>query len=420
MSNNKPLVLPHILESAFLEIKNGTEEIIPEESLQRKLLKSYETGIPLIIKAGFDPTAPDLHLGHTVLLQKLKVFQELGHTVHFLIGDYTAMIGDPTGKSETRPPLTSEDVNRNAQTYKEQVFKILDANKTVVTYNSAWLSKMDLKDIIQLCGKYTIARILERDDFSKRYQGGKPISMVEFLYPLLQGYDSVAMKADVELGGTDQKFNLLVGRDLQISYSQSPQIVITLPLLVGLDGTKKMSKSLGNYIGIKEPAIEIYGKIMSISDTLMWDYYNLISGYTIDEISNLKQKVEDSLLHPKKVKEELAIHITSRFYNSEIANTSRDEWLQIHNPNDRGLPNDIPLWQANSSNLVENQIKLLDALRLSGSVTSNSEARRLITSGGVYQINSDSESTVLDLNQCLSRGEYLFRIGKRKFIKIKI
>ncbi len=413
-----PIELPIQLQKYFEEIKHGVQEIIPEEHLKKKLLSSYESGNPLIIKAGFDPTAPDLHLGHVVLLQKLRVFQELSHEVQFLIGDYTAMIGDPSGRSEIRPPLSLSQVEKNANTYKEQVFKILDAKKTKVIYNSSWLGKLDLKDMIQLMSKYTVARILERDDFFKRYKGGKPISMVEFLYPLLQGFDSVAMKADVELGGTDQKFNLLLGRDLQTAYQQEPQVVITLPLLVGLDGTKKMSKSLNNYIGVNTPPKDVYGKLMSISDPLMWEYYTLLSGYSKDEIEELKGQVSSKELHPKKVKEKLALNIITRFHEKSVALETQSEWNKIHNPNLRGIPEDIPEWKARSKEFADGEVGILNALRLSKAVSSNSEARRLMESRGIHHISGDSEKVMDDPRYQLKKGKFLFRIGKRKFIRI--
>ncbi|HXC92876.1 MAG TPA: tyrosine--tRNA ligase, partial [Geobacteraceae bacterium] len=295
-------------------IKRGTVEILVEKELEAKLEKSLKTGVPLRIKAGFDPTAPDLHLGHTVLLQKMRQFQQLGHEVCFLIGDFTGMIGDPTGKSETRKALTSEDVLRNAETYKEQVFKILDPAKTKVMFNSEWLSGMNATDMIALAAKYTVARMLERDDFGKRYANQLPISIHEFLYPLIQGYDSVAMKADVELGGTDQKFNLLVGRELQREYGQAPQAVITMPLLEGLDGVNKMSKSLGNYIGINDPPDEIFGKIMSISDDLMLRYYELLSDLSLTDIEKIKLGLKAHDIHPMDAKKQLGREIVCRYH----------------------------------------------------------------------------------------------------------
>src|SRR5512136_829092 len=282
-------------------IKRGAVEILLEKELQEKLDKSLKTSVPLKIKAGFDPTAPDLHLGHTVLLHKMRQFQQLGHEIYFLIGDFTGMIGDPTGKSETRKPLTRDDVLKNAETYKEQVFKILDPARTRVVFNSEWLGKLNASDMIGLASKYTVARMLEREDFSNRFANQLPISIHEFLYPLIQGYDSVALKADVELGGTDQKFNLLVGRELQREWGQTPQSVITMPLLEGLDGVNKMSKSLGNYIGINDPPDEIYGKIMSVSDELMIRYYELLSDMTLQELSTLKEGIKSGSLHPMEV-----------------------------------------------------------------------------------------------------------------------
>ena len=413
--------LPDELESAFQEISRGCEEILPLNHFRAKLLESYNTKIPLKIKAGFDPTAPDLHLGHTVLLQKLRVFQDLGHTVNFLIGDYTAMIGDPTGKSETRKPLSPEEILVNAQTYKDQVFKILDPEKTRIVFNSTWLEKMELKSLISLTAKCTVARMLERDDFSKRYNNGQPISIVEFLYPLLQGYDSVAMKADVELGGTDQKFNLLVGRDLQTQYGQNSQCIITLPLLVGLDGEKKMSKSLGNYISIQEQPIDVFGKLMSISDTLMWNYYDLLSSLSILEIQGVKDQVASGALHPKEAKKRLAMEITARFSTNEIMEEAVSQWEKIHSVENRGIPDDIPVWNPAAGDLVDNQIGILNALRLSGMVPSNGEAKRLIASGGVHrQIDDTGFETVKDEKTLLGSGRHLFRLGKRKFVIIEI
>jgi len=420
VSENK-IELPEELESAFQEISRGCEEILPLNQFRAKLLESYNTKIPLKIKAGFDPTAPDLHLGHTVLLQKLKVFQELGHTVNFLIGDYTGMIGDPTGKSETRKPLSAEEILKNAQTYKEQVFKILDPEKTKVVFNSAWLEKMELKSLISLTAKFTVARMLERDDFSKRYQSGQPISIVEFLYPLLQGYDSVAMQADVELGGTDQKFNLLVGRDLQTQYNQPAQCIITLPLLVGLDGEKKMSKSLGNYIGIQDQPIDVFGKLMSISDTLMWNYYDLLSSLSILDIQSIKDRVAGGSLHPKEAKKNLAMEITERFSTKEVMEEAVRQWEKIHSVENRGIPDDIETWKPDPGDLNDGKISILNALRLSGMTASNGEAKRLILSSGVHkQVDENNFETIKDDKILLGSGKHLFRLGKRKFIIIHI
>lgn len=403
------------------ELKRGTEEVIPEKELLQKIQNSLDTKIPLKVKAGFDPTAPDLHLGHTVLLQKMRQFQKFGHEVSFLIGDFTGLIGDPTGKSQTRKPLTQEEVLKNAETYKEQVFKILDPKKTKVVFNSQWLASMSLKDVLELTGKYTVARMLERDDFSKRYQGGQPISVVEFMYPLIQGYDSVAMESDIELGGTDQKFNLLVGRDLQPSYGKKPQCILTMPLLVGLDGEKKMSKSLGNYIGIQEPAIEIYGKLMSISDTLMWDYYRLLSDLSISDIDVLKKKVETGGFHPKEAKAQLATEITTRFHSPEAAGEARSQWEHIHSPDKRGTPDGIPATTATNDDLQNGKLSLINALRLCGFASSNGEARRLIEGGGVHKVFDDGrEQGLTDVKLLLEQGQHILRAGKRRFAMIKI
>jgi len=354
-------------------IKRGTVEILVEKELEEKLEKSIKTGIPLRIKAGFDPTAPDLHLGHTVLLQKMRQFQQLGHEVCFLIGDFTGMIGDPTGKSETRKALTTEDVLKNAETYKEQVFKILDPVKTKVMFNSEWLSAMGATDMIALAAKYTVARMLERDDFGKRYASQLPISIHEFLYPLIQGYDSVAMKADVELGGTDQKFNLLVGRELQREWGQTPQSVITMPLLEGLDGVNKMSKSLGNYIGINDPADEIFGKIMSISDELMLRYYELLSDLTLLEIEKLKADLKSHLLHPMDAKKQLGREITGRYHGAQAALQAEENFVKRFRDNQ--LPEDMTeiALPAQTGNVL-----LCKLLASAGLVPSNSEGRRAI------------------------------------------
>src|SRR5882724_3510842 len=307
-------------------IKKGSAEIIREAELRERLENSLTSGKPLRVKAGFDPTAPDLHLGHTVLLRKLKHFQDLGHTVIFLIGDFTGMIGDPTGRSVTRPPLTREDIERNAETYKAQVFKILDAQKTVVDFNSRWFSKFSAEDFIRLTAKYTVSRMLEREDFHKRFQEEKPIAMHELLYPLAQGYDSVALEADVELGGTDQKFNLLVGREIQRAYGQESQVVLTTPILEGLDGVNKMSKSLGNAIGIHEAPLEMYGKIMSISDEMMWRYYELLTDVPVSEIQHMQQQATSGERHPMALKQHLARTIVRDFHSAEEALNAENNW----------------------------------------------------------------------------------------------
>ena len=397
---------------SFELIKRGTVEIIPEAELKDKL----NLGRKLIIKAGFDPTAPDLHLGHAVLLRKMKHFQTLGHEVQFLLGDFTGMIGDPTGKSETRKRLTKEDVLRNAETYKEQVFKILDSNKTKIVFNSTWCSKMTFEEVLVLTSKYNVARLLERDDFSKRYKAGNPISIVEFLYPLAQGYDSVVMESDVELGGTDQKFNLLVGRELQRDYGKTPQVVITLPLLVGLDGVKKMSKSLGNYIGFNDEPINMYGKIMSISDTLMWNYFELLTDFPKSEIENRKSAITNKEAHPKEVKTELAKLIMDQFHPSEKNREAIEEWKRVHNTKDRAIPEEVDTFQVTEDIFNSGQIQLLQVLAKQGFIASTSEGHRLVKSGGLYL----NEEKLTDAKLSLEKGkEYLVRQGKKgKFIKI--
>ena len=391
-------------------IKRGAVEILVEKELEEKLAKSLETGIPLRIKAGFDPTAPDLHLGHTVLLQKLRQFQQLGHEVCFLIGDFTGMIGDPTGKSETRKALTRDDVLRNAETYKEQVFKILDPEKTRVVFNSEWLSKMSATEMIGLAARYTVARMLERDDFGKRYANQLPISIHEFLYPLIQGYDSVALQADVELGGTDQKFNLLVGRELQREWGQRPQSVLTMPLLEGLDGVNKMSKSLGNYIGINEPADEIFGKIMSISDQLMVRYYELLSDMTLAELEELKQGLKSGTVHPMEAKKQLGREIVARYHGAEMATVAEENFVSRFRDNQ--VPEDMPVVELAAEG---EKVLLCKLLALAGVVPSNSEGRRAIKGGGV-KVNGEK---VADENlELVCSGEYVVQVGKRRFSRV--
>jgi tyrosyl-tRNA synthetase len=391
-------------------IKRGTVEILVEKELEEKLAKSIKTGIPLKIKAGFDPTAPDLHLGHTVLLQKMRQFQQLGHEVSFLIGDFTGMIGDPTGKSETRKALTREDVLRNAESYKEQVFKILDPEKTRVVFNSEWLSAMGATDMIALAAKYTVARMLERDDFGKRYANQMPISIHEFLYPLIQGYDSVAMKADVELGGTDQKFNLLVGRELQRESGQSPQSVITMPLLEGLDGVNKMSKSLGNYIGINESPDEIFGKVMSISDSLMLKYYELLSDMSLTELNELKAALKSGSLHPMEAKKSLGREIVGRYHGENAAAMAQDNFVKRFRDNQ--TPDEMP----EITMAPEGEKMLLcKLLAAAGLVPSNSEGRRSIKGGGVKVNGEKINDENLEI-EC--RGKYVVQVGKRRFSRI--
>ncbi|BCL59875.1 tyrosine--tRNA ligase [Desulfomarina profundi] len=397
------------IEKQLELIERGTVDCISREELIKKLKKSEETGVPLKVKAGFDPTAPDLHLGHTVLLQKLKHFQDLGHDIYFLIGDFTGMIGDPTGKSDTRKALTVAQVAENAESYKSQVFKILDPEKTRVVFNSTWLGKLTSYDMIKLASQLTVARMLERDDFKKRFDSGKPISIHEFLYPLIQGYDSVAMEADVELGGTDQLFNLLMGRDLQRSRGQEPQIVLTMPLLEGLDGVNKMSKSLGNYIGITESADNIYGKVLSVSDDLMFRYYELLSDLDSRDIEELADKVKDGTLHPKEVKKQLARELTARFHSSETALAAEENFEKVFKKG--GVPDEIEEFICSVSEPVWLPQLLVDAAL----VKSTSEGRRLIKQNAV---SIDGEK-VMDVNRMVApEGTPLLKVGKRRFCKV--
>jgi tyrosyl-tRNA synthetase len=392
-------------------IRRGAVDILVEAELEEKLAQFFKTGSPLKIKAGFDPTAPDLHLGHTVLIQKLKQFQDLGHEVYFLIGDFTGMIGDPTGKSETRKSLTREQVLQNAETYKEQVFKILDPDLTRIVLNSSWMGSMTASDLIGLASRYTVARMLERDDFHKRFSGQQPIAIHEFLYPLVQGYDSVALRADVELGGTDQKFNLLVGRELQKQEGQRPQTVLTMPLLEGLDGVNKMSKSLGNYIGITEPPKEIYGKVMSISDELMVRYYELLSDVDLAAL----QKVRDGVAgrpegaHPMESKKALAREIVARFYDHAAARQAEEEFvLQFKQ---KEIPEDIPTLRFPA----DGPVWICRLLAEAGLVASNGEARRLIRQGGV---RADGEKISNPDQEIIPSGELILQAGKRRFARV--
>ncbi len=391
-------------------IRRGVVEILLEKELQEKLEKSASTGVPLKIKAGFDPTAPDLHLGHTVLLHKMRQFQQLGHEIYFLIGDFTGMIGDPTGKSETRKPLTREDVLKNAETYKEQVFKILDPEKTKVVFNSEWLAPLSATDMIGLAAKYTVARMLEREDFCNRYANQLPISIHEFLYPLIQGYDSVALKADVELGGTDQKFNLLVGRELQREWGQVPQTVITMPLLEGLDGINKMSKSLGNYIGINEPAEEIFGKVMSISDDLMIRYYELLSDMTLADLEKLKTGIKDGSVHPMEAKKRLGREMVGRYHGENWARVAEENFIKRFRDNQ--TPDEMPEVKLSSP---EEKALLCKVLAQAELVKSNSEGRRAIQQGGV-KVNGEKISDENLEIEC--QGEYVIQVGKRRFARV--
>ncbi len=395
-------------EQALESLKRGAEEIL----LEKELLERLQTGKPLRIKAGFDPTAPDLHLGHTVLLGKLKQFQDLGHEAIFLIGDFTGMIGDPTGKNQTRPPLSRDEVIENARTYEEQIFKILDPEKTLLMFNSSWMNAMNAADLIQLAGKYTVARMLEREDFSKRYKSGQAIAIHEFLYPLIQGYDSVALKADVELGGTDQKFNLLVGRQLQEVYGQKPQVVITMPILEGLDGVQKMSKSLGNYIGINEPADEMFGKLMSISDDLMWRYFELLSFRSLEEIRAWQRACAEGA-NPRDFKVRLAQELVARFHDSESARKALENFEARFK---RGvLPDDLETLTLTSD--TPRGIAIAHVLKQAGLVKSTSEALRMISQGAV---RIDGER-VEDSKHIIAPGEvHIFQVGKRRFAKVEV
>lgn len=388
------------------ELARGCDEILPIGGLDEKL----KTGKSLIIKAGFDPTAPDIHLGHTVLLHKLRRFQDFGHQVVFLIGDFTAMIGDPTGKNVTRKPLSEEEVLKNAKTYQEQVYKILDPNKTRVEFNSNWLSKLNSVDLIKLAATHTVARMLERDDFQKRYSSGSPIAIHEFLYPLIQGYDSVALKADVELGGTDQKFNLLVGRELQKHFKQEPQVVMTLPLLEGLDGVKKMSKSLGNYIGVDESPDEMFGKLMSISDDLMWKYIDLLSFRSTLDIREQKKQVSQGL-NPRDVKFSFAKEIVARFHNNEAAENAYSAFISRFQK--QVVPDDLDLQVLEDSR----DVTISHILKTLGLTKSTSDSMRMIKQGAV---KIDGEK-ISDSSLCLDFGqEYIVQVGKRRIAKIKI
>jgi tyrosyl-tRNA synthetase len=391
----------NLIDDAIRTIRRGSHELIAEEELRKKLA----SGRKLRVKLGLDPTAPDLHLGHTVVLNKLRDFQGLGHQVQFLIGDFTGMIGDPTGKNQTRPPLTREEIEKNARTYQEQVFKILDREKTQTLYNSEWSDKLGAEGIIKLAARYTVSQLLERDDFHKRFAEERPIALHELLYPLMQGYDSVAMKADVELGGTDQKFNLLVGRELQRGYGQEPQVILTMPLLEGLDGKEKMSKSLGNYVGIAEPPQEIFGKLMSISDELMWRYIDLLSFEPLEKIRAWKSE------HPRDVKARFAKEIVARFHSADAARQAEEDFEKRHRHGE--TPEEMPevALQAGADGLAIAQV-----LKQAGLAPSATEAQRMIEQGGV-KIDGDKVS---DRTLKLGRGTVVIQVGKRKFARVRI
>jgi tyrosyl-tRNA synthetase len=392
-------------------LKKGTVDLIREEDLKAKLERSAKTDTPLRIKLGLDPTAPDIHLGHTVVIRKLRAFQDLGHTVIFLIGDFTGMIGDPSGKNVTRPPLSREEINANAETYQRQMFKLLDAEKTELRFNGEWMDKFTAADFVKLTARTTVRQILERDDFSKRMAEEKPISLHELLYPLVQGYDSVALQADVELGGTDQKFNLLMGRNLQREFAQEPQVILTTPLLEGLDGVNKMSKSLNNYIGIDEPPNEMFGKVMSISDDLMWKYYELLTNVSPSELSELRTKCESGAENPRNAKVDLAKMIIRDFHSPDEATAAEDEF------NRRFVQKEIPD-QIEEKKVGPGPFKLADLLAETGLASSRGEARRLIEQGGV-KVNGDKASAA---NADISIGSdgVLLQVGKRKFLKVSV
>jgi len=399
------------VEKQFEYLKKGSTEIIQEKELKEKIEISLKNNQPLRVKAGFDPTAPDIHIGHTVLLRKMKHFQDLGHEVIFLIGDFTGLIGDPSGRSKTRPPMTREQIKKNAQTYKKQVFKILDPDKTIIEFNSKWLGKLSSFDIIHLMAKYTVARILERDDFSERIKRNKPIGTHEILYPIMQAYDSVALKADVELGGTDQKFNLLVGRDIQKEYGQKPQIVLTMPLLEGIDGIEKMSKSLDNYIGITEPPEEIYGKVMSISDSLMYRYYELLTDIPLSQIKNFQKKAEQEEINPRDLKSELAKSIVKDFWGREESEKAAQEFDRVFKQNK--APSDME-----KIDLETEKISLIDFLTDKNIFPSRGKTKRAIRQGGVY-INGDRIKNIDFVIDLSDKDEIILRIGKKRFYKIE-
>ena len=395
------------LEQQLEELARGSDEILPEDGLAAKLKK----GKPLVVKAGFDPTAPDLHLGHTVLINKMRQFQELGHDVVFLIGDFTGMIGDPSGKNATRPPLSPEEIKANAETYEAQIYKILDEEKTRIEFNSTWMGDMDAAGLVKLASHHTVARMLERDDFRKRYEGGQPISIHEFLYPIVQGYDSVALKADVELGGTDQKFNLLVGRQLQQDYGQEPQVVMTTPLLEGLDGVQKMSKSLGNYVGITEPPGEMFGKLMSISDDLMWRYFEVLSFRSLDDIAGLKKRVADGM-NPRDVKFELAMEIVARFHDDGAAEAAKQEFISRFR--EGAMPEDMPELTLAAD---DGKLGIAHLLKGAGLVSSTSEAFRMIKQGAGRIDGERVEDRSLTID---AGSTNVYQVGRRRFARVSL
>ncbi|QQE75563.1 tyrosine--tRNA ligase [Brevibacillus composti] len=403
------------VERQLAVIRRGVMEIIPEEDLRRKLERYVVTGQPLKIKLGLDPSAPDIHVGHTVVLQKMRQFQELGHTIQLLIGDFTGRIGDPTGKSETRKPLTEEQVKENAKSYVEQFGKVLDASRIEIFYNSTWLAPLTFADVVELAAKTTVARMLERDDFEKRYNNEQPISLHEFFYPLMQGYDSVALQCDVELGGTDQKFNLLMGRNLQKEYGQEQQVIITMPLLEGLDGVQKMSKSLGNYIGVNEPANEIYGKAMSVPDELMVRYYELATDLSNEELEALRAGLADGSIHPRDAKMRLAKTFVRMYHGEEEAEAAENYFKTVFQQ--RALPTDIPEVTVDKSAYESGEVNIVNLVFDLKLADSKGEARRMVQQGAV-KVN---EEKVSDINQNVALADDLVvQVGKRKFAKLKL
>lgn len=407
MSSNEAPITPEVEEDLRV-VKRGCDELLVESEFARKLARSRATGTPLRVKLGLDPTAPDIHLGHTVVLNKLRQLQDLGHTVIFLIGDFTSMIGDPSGRNATRPPLTAEQIQENAKTYYAQASLVLDPNKTEIRYNSEWCDPLGARGMIKLASRYTVARMMEREDFTRRFKNGIPISVHEFLYPLMQGYDSVALKSDLELGGTDQKFNLLVGRELQKEYGQEPQCILTMPLLEGTDGVEKMSKSKGNYIGISEAPDSMFGKLMSISDTLMWKYYELLSFRSLDDIQALKSQVEQGL-NPRQAKVALGQEIVARFHSQQAAHDALASFEARFR--DGALPDDMPEVQLGAA-----PMGILKVLREAGLVASGSEAQRNVEQGGV---RIDSQR-IDDKSLQLQAGTYVVQVGKRKFARVTL
>ena len=395
------------IKEQIAELTRGTDEVLPEDGLAAKLKKNR----PLIVKAGFDPTAPDLHIGHTVLINKMRQFQEYGHEVVFLIGDFTGMIGDPSGKNATRPPLSADDIRENAKTYESQIYKILDEGKTRIDFNSRWMGEMGADGLVKLASHHTVARMLERDDFRKRYDSGQPISIHEFLYPIVQGYDSVALKADVELGGTDQKFNLLVGRQLQQDFGQEPQLVMTTPLLEGLDGVQKMSKSMGNYVGITEAPGEMFGKLMSISDELMWRYFELLSFRSLEDIEGLKKAIEDGM-NPRDVKFELAGEIVARFHDASAASAAKQEFISRFR--EGAMPQDMPEFTLEAH---DGELGIAHLLKGAGLVSSTSEAFRMIKQGAVRIDGQRVEDRGLTIG---AGSTNVYQVGRRRFARVSL